>query len=63
MTGLEELEMLAKDTEELMLAESSDRGMQRALMSIVYRIRHAAKRIKADESQAQSRSLGVPVRA
>src|SRR3954452_11587053 len=59
MTGLEELEMLAKETEELMLAEPSDRGMQRALMSIIFRIRHAAQRIKVDLPELDETELSA----
>lgn len=49
MTAKEELEMLAVDCEELAKVAHSDgdKGLQRALLSITYRIRHAAKRFEA----------------
>jgi len=47
MTGIEELEMLAKDCEELALdaQEARDEGLKRAHLSIAYRIRHALKKL------------------
>lgn len=48
MTPLEDLEMIANDTDELMRAEHHDKGMQRALMSIVYRIRRVANSLSPD---------------
>jgi hypothetical protein len=48
--GLQELEMLAKDCEELAVDAQTDgdKGMFRALLSVTYRIRHAAKKIKEE---------------
>lgn len=45
MSPIEELETLAKDCEELAAEFADDKGLQRALLSIVYRIRHAAKQL------------------
>ena len=48
MSALQDLKILAADCEELAMQSEDDKGLQRALLSVVFRIRRAAKKIEAE---------------